>query len=170
MSEITDFFPLIDYCGYVTGDIILFAGDVGDLPSGFLKCDGSALLRDVYPELFRYMGVTYGFNTATDFKLPNYDGTFLRGWDHGAGIDPDASSRTQYPAGSPIGDNVGSYQNYELEKHNHIIYATKGFVGAGGVLYRSSEGQAYAYAGVVYYTGGNETRPDNVYCLAAIKY
>jgi microcystin-dependent protein len=63
---------------------------VGVVPTGWLECDGSAVSRSApYDKLFAVIGTTYGVgdNTST-FNLPDYRGEFLRGWDHGRGVDP----------------------------------------------------------------------------------
>lgn len=60
------------------------------VPLGFLEIDGSAQSAACYPDLAAYLGST--FNTGTEeagfFRLPDSRGEFLRGWDHGRGIDP----------------------------------------------------------------------------------
>lgn len=62
----------------------------GTVPLGFLEVDGSAQSAACYPDLAAYLGST--FNTGTEevgfFRLPDSRGEFLRGWDHGRGIDP----------------------------------------------------------------------------------
>ena len=62
------------------GCIIPFASN-GALPSGFLLCDGSAVSREMYPDLFSAIGTLYGEGDGeTTFNLPNLiDGRFLEG-------------------------------------------------------------------------------------------
>ena len=41
------------------------------LPSGFLECDGSAVPKTTYADLFPIIGTTYGSGTcSTTFDLP----------------------------------------------------------------------------------------------------
>jgi microcystin-dependent protein len=55
------------------GIIAPFAGAVQ--PTGWLLCDGSAVLRSTYTELFALIGVTYGAGDGTTtFNLPNLQG------------------------------------------------------------------------------------------------
>ncbi len=62
---------------------------VSAIPAGFLEVDGSLQSISAYPDLGAYLGTR--FNQANDpagyFRLPDSRGEFLRGWDHGRGID-----------------------------------------------------------------------------------
>ena len=59
--------------GEAVGVIKAFAGN-GDLPSGYLLCDGSAVSRTMYPDLFSAIGTTYGSGDgSTTFNLPDYN-------------------------------------------------------------------------------------------------
>lgn len=50
------------------------------IPSGYLVCDGSAVLRSSYPELFSVIGVTYGPGDGeTTFNLPDMAGRVALG-------------------------------------------------------------------------------------------
>ncbi|MEN1835481.1 phage tail protein [Pseudomonas lijiangensis] len=64
---------------------------VSAIPAGFLEVDGSLQNSATYPDLAAYLGTR--FNLAGDpagyFRLPESRGEFLRGWDHGRGIDAD---------------------------------------------------------------------------------
>ena len=49
-------------------------------PIGYLTCDGSAVSRVIYPELFNAIGTLYGIGDgATTFNLPDLRGEFIRG-------------------------------------------------------------------------------------------
>jgi len=87
-------------------------------PSGFLECDGSSLNRVTYSDLFAIIGVTYGNVDGNTFNLPDLRGEVPRGWDHGAGVDPDAASRTDRGDGT-TGNNVGTKQDHEQDAHTH---------------------------------------------------
>lgn len=56
---------------------------------GFLEVDGSVQSIATYPDLFAYLGTTFntGGEGAGNFRLPDSRGEFLRGWDHGRGVD-----------------------------------------------------------------------------------
>ena len=75
-------------------------------PEGWLICDGSAVSRTTYKELFDVLGTTYGAGDgSTTFELPDCRGEFVRGLDGGRGVD---SGRT-----------LGSAQGFQLGQHNH---------------------------------------------------
>lgn len=46
----------------------------GAVPAGYLECDGSAVSRDMFPDLFSAIGTTYGAGDgSTTFNLPDYN-------------------------------------------------------------------------------------------------
>ena len=61
----------------------------GTAAPGFLELDGSVKSIALYPDLAVYLGTTFnkGDEGAGNFRLPESRGEFLRGWDHGRGID-----------------------------------------------------------------------------------
>jgi phage-related tail fiber protein len=56
---------------------------------GFLELDGSVKSIAVYPDLAAFLGTAFnkGDEVAGNFRLPESRGEFLRGWDHGRGVD-----------------------------------------------------------------------------------
>ena len=75
----------------------------GSVPPGFLEVDGSVQSIAALPDLAAYLGTT--FNTGGEgegnFRLPESRGEFLRGWDHGRGVD--------------VGRGIGTYQADALQ-------------------------------------------------------
>jgi len=103
---------------------------------------------------------THSFHTQ--FKVPDMRGEFVRGWDNGAGTDPDAATRTDRGDGT-TGDAIGTKQADELKSHTHGSVYISGSVGGGNTLAHYASGSSAA-------TGGNETRPRNVNKMFVIKY
>lgn len=92
-------------------------------PIGYLVCDGSAVSRTTYSNLFLVLGTMYGNGDgSTTFNLPDYRGKFLRGTDNGSGTDPDALTRLDRGDGT-VGDAVGTQQGDSMVNHNHEIDA-----------------------------------------------
>jgi len=95
------------------GSIIPFAGPAENIPAGWMLCDGSAISRSNYANLYNAIGVAWGTGDgSTTFNIPDLRGMFLRGV---AGTDtvgdPDAPNRMPNVRGGNSGNNVGSYQN-----------------------------------------------------------
>lgn len=56
----------------LTGMIFAFAGNT--IPSGYLACNGAAISRTTYADLFAVIGTTYGSGDgSTTFNLPNFE-------------------------------------------------------------------------------------------------
>jgi len=70
--------------------------------------------------MYAAIGTAWG-GSATSFNLPDLRGKFLRGWDHGAGADPDAASRTAANAGGETGDHVGTEEVSAFASHTHSV-------------------------------------------------
>lgn len=148
------------------GEVIMWAGTTA--PYGYLICNGSQVSRTTYSALFAIVGTSFGQgNGTTTFHLPDLRGRFVRGLDGGAGVDPDAASRTAMNTGGATGNNVGSVQADAFEAHVHGVIPTTGV----GVI-DSPEQNLNGGAGTPYdteSTGGNETRPVNAYLNFIIK-
>lgn len=77
------------------GTTVLWCAPV--VPAGYLELAGQAISRTTYSALFALFGTTYGVGDgSTTFNLPDLRGEFVRGFDHGRGID--------------AGRNLGSFQ------------------------------------------------------------
>ena len=89
-----------------TGSVFMLA--TATVPSGYLECDGAAVSRTTYADLFAAIGTVWGSgNGSTTFNVPDLRGEFVRGWDNGRGQD---SGRT-----------FASLQTEMIGPHNHGI-------------------------------------------------
>ena len=63
------------------GSLLMWPGNGVTLPAGYLECDGSAVSRTMYADLFTAIGTTYGEGDGSaTFNLPDYsDGKFMEG-------------------------------------------------------------------------------------------
>lgn len=141
---------------------------------GWMLCDGRSLSTDNYPELFAVLGYLYGKakdDSGKDtFKIPDYRGLFLRGFDAGAGMDPQADERIA-PTGDSTMNVVGSLQCDTLQDHTHNYDLTQ----PSGL---SQPGQAAGTSITSKPTtspnapasSGPETRPKNIAVNYIIKY
>ncbi|MBC3953741.1 MULTISPECIES: phage tail protein [Pseudomonas] len=90
--------------------------------AGWLFCDGSAMPRDAFRELFGVIGTAYGYPDQTAFYLPDLRGRFIRGVDGGSGHDPEQAKRAATaPDGKTgnTGNKVGSLQTDAFQGHEH---------------------------------------------------
>ncbi len=99
------------------GTIIAWGGPSSSVPANWMLCNGKALNKSVYKELFTAIGTSWG-SAGDKFNLPDLRGRFLRGDDAGTGRDPDANKRVpSNPGGNTTG--VGSVQADSLQNHSH---------------------------------------------------
>jgi microcystin-dependent protein/aspartate 1-decarboxylase len=122
-------------------------------PSGYLYCDGTAISRTDYAELFAAIGTTYGIgNGTTTFNIPDLRGIFARG----AGTNPSNASNTT---------TIGTRQLDDFKGHTHTPNGGGEFIMTGGIGTNQNwvgGGASFNRAGVTGSTGGTETRPANV--------
>ena len=158
------------------GSIMAFGS--GNVPAGWLFCDGSVWPRETFPRLFAAIGTTWGAGdfSGNNFQLPDLRGEFLRGIDAGTHRDPDVGTRVKTLGGNP-GDAVGSYQWHQLAYHSHPIQTSGGVLEQRGGASAPGWDNPGAYFSPIGYstitalpTGGNETRPLNASVLFIIKY
>lgn len=106
-------------------------------------------------------------HTGLHFNVPYGNGQFLRGTDNGAGVDPDAALRTALQPGGNTGDLVGSAQADGFASHNHNSIGASSYngqTGGAGPVVQANIGPTGTS-----FTGGNETRPKNIYVNYIIK-
>jgi microcystin-dependent protein len=97
---------------FPAGTILPFGASTA--PDGFLACDGSAVSRATYADLFAVIGETWGVGDgATTFNVPNLAGAFLRGTGTGT-----------INARDKVGPAVGAYQEDQMQGHWHNATGT----------------------------------------------
>lgn len=129
------------------------------VPYGYLECNGAAVSRVTYSLLFAAIGTTYGVGDGVNtFNVPDLRGEFVRGWDHGRGVDS--------------GRAIASAQGHQLQDHTHDV---KTGSGNGASLIHALRTLAIdildSVTGTVAagYNKGTETRPRNVAMMYVIK-
>lgn len=161
------------------GTIAAFGG--ATVPAGWLMCDGTSYSAVTYPNLAGAMWNGANFNSGGSgnqitgsFNVPDLRGKFLRGTDGTANYDPDHASRTAINTGGNTGNAVGSLQMDQIVAHGHDINLfsipaeNAGNLMSGGVSGPHSWTALANNTGALN-TGGNETRPRNVYVNFIIK-
>jgi microcystin-dependent protein len=153
------------------GTVIAYAGPVDAASravlaaAGWQVCDGAALGRVKYANLYKVIGDIHGRGDAVStFNLPDYRGRFLRGVSDGSGRDPEVDRRDPAAPGGLSGDNVGSVQGDQFAMHTHgtvQMIADNSIDGVDSVTIHSGEhhNEPRETGGA----GGLETRPKNAY-------
>lgn len=95
------------------GKIFPFAGTTP--PAGSLLCDGAAISRSIYSDLFDAIGETWGVGDgSTTFNVPDFRGAFLRGaGSHG--------SETMADGNPYAGPAVGAFEDDQFQGHRHDL-------------------------------------------------
>lgn len=146
-------------------------------PSGWLECNGAAVSRTTYVNLWNAMGNPNTGNGSTTFNLPDLRGEFIRGWDHGKGTDPNRILGSWQK-----GTIVSGYDDNNLDKDigflpNHVMNdygsdpvnsTTMGIYGITKVLWGSLL-QRTEYAINSAYAWLSITRPRNIALMYCIK-
>lgn len=112
------------------GTIIAFGGTTA--PAGYLSCDGSAVSRTTYADLFAAIGTTWGNPDNSTFNVPDLRGAFLRGTGtHGTS---NMANGFDY-----AGQAVGSFEADQMQGHLHAGTGS----GNGEFLYYRGSGGYY---------------------------
>jgi microcystin-dependent protein len=99
--------------GAASGDLKLSAAATA--PPGWLPCDGSAIGRTAFPDLFTAIGTAYGpGDGSTTFNVPDFRGRTIIGAGTGSGLT--ARSR-----GQAAGEESHPLISGELASHAHTI-------------------------------------------------
>lgn len=112
-----------------TGSVIPFAGKTA--PTGWLMCQGQAVSRTTYAQLFSVIGTTFGSGDgSTTFNLPDLRGRVA------VGVDSDANF------GSTAGEKTHALTTAEGPKHTHTFLLCDGGAGSGSAYAQVSKVKA----------------------------
>lgn len=158
-------------------DLLFMPGDLkptarSTAPTGWLICDGSAVSRATYDDLFAAIGTTFGTGDgSTTFNLPDLRGRVPVGVDSGGAALDHSSHSSLRTLGKKGGDDVVTLTTSEMPSHNHGGATGTGTTGGGTTgagaadraypAYNSLQGGNPATGGVQGYNfvnnfGGNE--------------
>ena len=145
--------------GAVTGDTLPIGSMLpygnANPPAGWLVCDGSAISRTTYADLFSVIGTNYGEgDSTTTFNLPNKKGRVSAGYD---------STNSKFNVvGKKLGEETHRLTLAELPQNIYLPYGQSGTTGkaaiSNNVVYTNSD-----YQGQTAITcGGNGDSHNNI--------
>lgn len=125
-----------------------------DIPSGYLLCDGSAVDRITFADLFTVIGTTYGAGDGvTTFNLPDLRGRFPLGKDDMSGV---SANRVTDGQADVLGGFGGTEKHTltvaEMPSHGHS-YSAPSHSGGGMNFNGSGDGPVGTTTGA---TGGGQ--------------
>ena len=145
------------------GCVQAYAGNT--LPNGWLLCDGSAVSRTDYAELYSVIGDTYGAGDGTStFNVPNLTDKFIQG---------NAVAGTEHSAGLPnieglfsstVPPNVQGTGAFRLVANAGIV---GGDTGSSGLFSYSFDA---SLSSAIYGNSNNTVQPPSVTMRYIIKY
>lgn len=137
---------LINRMAFPIGTTIPFSGN-GDIPVGFLLCNGASVLRTAYPDLFAVIGTLYGAEDDEHFNLPNLNGRFIEGSE---------TAGTVKEAGLPnITGNINNQNIWNYQSGTGAFVVTGGSATVNAC--NTSPNPAYAYLSF------NASRSNSIY-------
>jgi len=112
-----------DVVAFIVGELRSFA--FSSLPDGWLACDGAAVSRTTYADLFTAIGTTFGVgNGTTTFNVPDLRGRSQIGTGQGSGL----TSRALAASG---GEESHILTTPEIPSHAHSEHIATSTSGAG---------------------------------------
>ena len=164
---------VITFNGF-TGMVAAFA--MSSAPTGWLTCDGTAVSRTTYSDLFTAIGTTWGAGDGTTtFNLPDLRGAFLRGTgSHGTSNMANGNDFAGPSVGSFENDQIQNMKSYTDGSGNGgALNGSSSDYSAYNLPWNSSLGANWAADGFIENGQGtprlgDETRPFNAginYCI-----
>ena len=105
--------------GIPTGTIVPWTDS--SLPSGFLECNGAAVSRTTYADLFGVIGTTYGSGDgSTTFNVPDLADNVPVGKSNNKALASTGGANTVTPTGNIAGSTANAtLSTAQLASHNH---------------------------------------------------
>jgi microcystin-dependent protein len=93
------------------------------IPTGFLECDGAAVSRSTYADLFAIVGTTYGSGDgSTTFNVPDLQDNVAVGKSGTKNLASTGGANTVTPTGNVAGSTANaSLSTPQLASHSHAV-------------------------------------------------
>ena len=143
------------------GSISAYSGE--NIPTNWLKCNGQAISRTTYADLFSVIGTTYGSGDgSTTFNLPNISERVIVG-NNGDG---------EFSLGNTGGEKEHALTINEMPSHTHLYRASIGAGNAEGTLNFGGQNGGVisgSYGNAIQNTGGSQAH-NNMQPYIALNY
>lgn len=165
----------LNVLGGDTGEVKMFAGAAASIPSGWLACDGSAVSRTTYADLFSTLGTLWGVGDgSTTFNLPDFRGKGPVGVNDAGLPNGETGSYSTRNEADVGGAETHALTTAELAAHTHGAgsYAIPKAGGAGSAATVSTSTSAFINFSVTGTSGsaGSGTAHNNMQPFTAINF
>jgi len=160
-----------------TGAVMAFAMKAA--PADWLPCDGAAVSRTAYANLFKTIGTFWGAGDgSTTFNVPDFRGMFLRGWDNSRGIDVNRPWASRQESNNKAHTHEAACSTNGGHTHDYTYTQPAPWQASGSPTFQrigSQSNKPTSYTGDHLHTitiatsGGSESRPVNLAVFHAIK-
>lgn len=157
-------FEALPAYGWIPPGTIICSGYQGwNTPLGYLDCDGSAVSRTVYADLFKAIGTSYGAgNGSTTFNVPDFRDKFIK-----------CVSNFATFGKSSGGQSTVVLTESQIPPHKHGIHYGVNTSGPGNLISALSNPTEYTSSNPINNTGGGAAHNNTPAYLEAsifIKY
>lgn len=109
------------------GSVTMWAGGTGDVPDGWELCDGSAINRTTYSDLYDLLGTTFGSGDgSTTFNVPDMRDRFVVG----AGSSYSRNSKGGSNSNNLAHTHSVNSHNHTTGTHSHTVSSHRHYTGA----------------------------------------
>jgi len=150
----------IELVDRIVGEVIMFGGSAE--PSGWLFCDGRAVSRSVYSDLFAVIGTSYGAGDGSaTFNLPNMAGVFPMGTSGTAprGTQGGAASTTLATANLPAHTHTIDHSHGAAGDHDHQLDRSTATGGSNNSIPQGTAAATGGTSGAAIANAGSHTHP-----------
>ena len=108
--------------GAPAGTVSMWSGTAASVPSGYLLCDGSAINRVTYTDLFNAIGTAHGSGDgSTTFNLPNLRNRFVvgEGTSYALAATGGSADATLVTHSHTVDSHTHASGNLQADNHSH---------------------------------------------------
>ena len=108
--------------GAPAGTVIMWSGAANSIPTGYLLCDGSAINRLTYTDLFNAIGTAHGSGDgSTTFNIPNLRNKFVvgEGTSYALAATGGSADATLVSHSHTVDSHTHSDGSLQADNHNH---------------------------------------------------